>query len=402
MAVAVLLGVVLGAVATLSTQSDGVVRSTSGSTPVVLPPPSAKQVDPSRFIESTYLAWIPGGLPEGFGQAIGRARGVRRAIVVAGDNVWMTGSRTGGGESADDPARPYAIPLDAAAVAPRAFGAFLPRAERSVAASLARGEGVLGESSARLRGLGPGAELTVDGRTIRVAAVLPDELVGASELLVARRTGRAIGVTHDRYALLRLRGRPRAARVVRTLAPAAAGAPLQVRAPGETPFLRQGDSVLPPVKAKEIFGEFSARPDPDAQGFLEIDPSWVREHIATRHVPLLGDITCNTALFPQLFGAMRELHRRGLDELVRTQHGCYVPKFILNSPTAAISHHAWGMGFDINLAGNAYGQPPHQPKRLVRVLERWGFIWGGRFVAPDGSHFEYRRPAAAQLSPEGS
>lgn len=28
----------------------------------------------------------------------------------------------------------------------------------------------------------------------------------------------------------------------------------------------------------------------------------------------------------------------------------------------------------------------------MRVMERWGFIWGGRFTAPDGNHFEYRRP----------
>ncbi|HSJ50053.1 MAG TPA: M15 family metallopeptidase [Actinomycetota bacterium] len=28
---------------------------------------------------------------------------------------------------------------------------------------------------------------------------------------------------------------------------------------------------------------------------------------------------------------------------------------------------------------------------MVRVFERWGFIWGGDFVLPDGMHFEYRR-----------
>jgi hypothetical protein len=24
-------------------------------------------------------------------------------------------------------------------------------------------------------------------------------------------------------------------------------------------------------------------------------------------------------------------------------------------------------------------------------MERFGFIWGGTFIVPDGNHFEYRR-----------
>jgi hypothetical protein len=24
-------------------------------------------------------------------------------------------------------------------------------------------------------------------------------------------------------------------------------------------------------------------------------------------------------------------------------------------------------------------------------MERFGFIWGGSFIVPDGNHFEYRR-----------
>ncbi len=28
----------------------------------------------------------------------------------------------------------------------------------------------------------------------------------------------------------------------------------------------------------------------------------------------------------------------------------------------------------------------------MAIMERWGFIWGGTFVWPDGMHFEYHRP----------
>jgi len=43
---------------------------------------------------------------------------------------------------------------------------------------------------------------------------------------------------------------------------------------------------------------------------------------------------------------------------------------------------------------NPFGAPPNQDPRLVAVMERWGFIWGGIFVRPDGMHFEYHRPPA--------
>jgi hypothetical protein len=44
--------------------------------------------------------------------------------------------------------------------------------------------------------------------------------------------------------------------------------------------------------------------------------------------------------------------------------------------------------------GNLFGQTPHQDPRLVDVFERWGFVWGGTFIEPDGMHFEYRREPA--------
>jgi hypothetical protein len=35
-----------------------------------------------------------------------------------------------------------------------------------------------------------------------------------------------------------------------------------------------------------------------------------------------------------------------------------------------------------------------QDPALVALLARWGFLWGGTFIVPDGNHFEYRRPPA--------
>jgi hypothetical protein len=384
-----IVGFVAGAVLTLSIQSAG-----------RLPPPPAQPAptataEPATIPEApgTFLAWTPGGLPEGFRKRLTALPIVRRAVVVESDIAWLTRSFSSSGEVVDDPPPGLAIPLEVAAVDPNEYAPFLPPVDRGVLGDLADGYGVLGESSAELRHLGPGAVLRFGRVDVPISAVLPDELVGANELLVSRSRAQALGVTHDRYALIQPRGRGTDRRIERALAPLLpADLPVQVRAPGETPYFRQGDAVLPPVQIKLQFGEFAAAPDPARPGYLRIDPAWEREHIATEHVPILGDVTCNVALFPQLRGALRELVRRGLRGTITSYAGCYARRFTNRDPEQGISHHTWGIAVDVNVPQNPFGATPHQDPRLVRVFERWGFIWGGRFIRPDGMHFEYRRP----------
>ena len=390
----VLVGFVVGAVATLALQGEGREAAVRGGHPD-LPGPASDATEPVAIPESpgTFLAWTPGGLPPGLVDGIARLGIVRRSVVVESDVAWLTRSFASSGEVVDDPPDGYAIPLEVAAVDPRSYAWFLPPVDRGVIAELADGFGVLGRSSAELRGLGPGATLRFGGTDVRISAVLPDELVGANEVLVSRTTAARLGVSHDRYALIQPRGRPSRRtleRALRRLLPR--GLPIQVRAPGETPYLRQGDAVLPEVKLKQLFGEFAAAPDAGRPGYLRIDPAWERTHIATERVPILGRVTCNVAIFPQLRGALRELVRRGLRDTIHSYAGCFAPRYANRDPTAGISHHAWGVAVDVNVPENPYGAPPRQDPRLVRVFERWGFVWGGRFIVPDGMHFEYRRP----------
>lgn len=379
-------GLLLGAGATLAIS------------PAPPPPGSGPSLGASRVptvpaAASTFLAWTPGGLPSGFRRALTELPGIRRAVVVRSDVAWLTGSTSASGEVADRPPAGYAIPLEVVAVKPSEYARFVPPADRGTLALLGDGGGILGASSARLRGLGPGAVLRFGPVPVPVIAVWPDELVGASELLVARDLGRRLGVRHDRYALIQPRGEPTERELARLLREALpADLPLQVRAPGETPYFRQGDAVLPPVALKGLFGEFAARPDPDRRGYLLIDPAWERTHIATERVPLLGRVTCHVAILPQLRGAMRELLALGLEHTVRSFSGCYARRFANRDPSQAISHHTWGVAIDLNVPQNPYGAPPNQDPGLVAVMERWGFIWGGTFALPDGMHFEYHRP----------
>jgi hypothetical protein len=388
-------GVVVGGVLTLAIQG----RSLS----VPTAEPGAETLPSSRrpAAPETFLAWVPRGLPPGFAADVARLPQIGRITVVEEDNVWLTRSWSAAGELVDHPSPPYRLPLDVAAVDAETFAHFLPPPDRSTLAAVANGEGILGSTSASLRGLGHGAILEFGRVRVRIAAVLPDELVGAAELVVSKETGRRIGVTRDRYLLIQpAYGRRLSSRaltkLIQPLPPPALGvfARVRVRAPGETPYFRAGDAVLPPVLLKALFGEFAARTVKAQPGYLEIDPMWIREHLVTKRIPPLGEVTCHRGIVYQLRGAMQELRSSGLEHLIESFHGCFAPRFISRDPTALISHHTWGIAFDTNLEGNFYGDPPHQDPRLVRILERWGFLWGGLFVVPDGNHFEYRRSPA--------
>ncbi|MFL5766374.1 MAG: M15 family metallopeptidase [Actinomycetota bacterium] len=397
LAAGLVIGFLLGATVTLALQGAAEKVPHFGRPGAGRTPPASVSGLPRTTPEppATFLAWVPGGMPDGFEQRASHLSGIDRAVVVGSDNTWLTKSYSAQGTLVDDPPKPYMIPLESAELDPHAYAPFLPPADRSVTADLAAGRGILGETSAKLRGLGVGSVLEFGyGRPkpvrVRIAAVLPDELVGANELLVSREVGRRIGIDHDRYALLQPSGNPTDAQLttkLRSVVPS--GSPIQVRAPGETPYFRQGDAVLPPVRIKQIFGEFDARPN---GGYLDIDPAWERQHIETAHVPVLGEVQCNSVLIPQLRAAMAAVKRRGLAGAVHEFDGCYSPRFILRNPEANISHHSWGMAFDINASANPYGATPQQNPRLVRTIEHYGFIWGGTFIVPDGNHFEYRSP----------
>jgi D-alanyl-D-alanine carboxypeptidase-like protein len=388
--VAAIAGFGAGAVLTLALQGSAIIPE---DRPV---PPEMPA--PFRVPEGsdTFLAWTAGGLPPGFAEAVAQVPGIRRAVVVASDNAWLTRSTSEDGEVVDDPPPTFAIPLEVAAVHPQAYAPFLPPADRAVTLALEDGQGVLGESSAKLRGLGVGAVMRFGRVRVEVAAILPDELVGAHELMVSREVGLRIGVVHDRYALLVPDGEPNerqiATGVRRVLPP---GTLVRVRAPGDTPYFRHGDAVLPPVAIKELFGEFAAKPRASQPGFLTLDPGWVRTHIATEQVPLLGSVTCNVAMFPQIRGAIAEIRELGLQDTITSYSGCFSPRHINRIPTAGLSHHSWGIALDINVPMNYFGDPPNQDPDMVAVFERWGFIWGGDFIQPDGMHFEYRRPPAS-------
>jgi hypothetical protein len=338
-----------------------------------------------------YLAWMPGGFPHAFRKRVPEVRGIREAIVVAGDTRWLTASRDEDGRTVDRPDPPFAIPIDTFAVDPDEYAPFLPRRLRTdVTDALRDGRAVISALSARLRRLGPGGTLAFGDTEVEVGAVAADAAIGWSEVLVSRDVGARLGIEHDRYLLARVARRPDERAFASLLAGfLPPGTALRVAGPATETFVRVASGVNPPVVMKVLFGEFAAHPEPGNDAFLVIDPAWEEEHLATREVPVLGTVTCNRALFEPLIGALEQLRREGLDRLVHEYAGCYAARTVARSPTAPPSQHAYGAAVDINAEENPFGAEPTMDPRIVRVFERWGFVWGGDFLIPDGQHFEY-------------
>jgi hypothetical protein len=391
-AAAALVGIVVGGAATLAVQgAAGTVPpepAEAGGLPAIATTPATP---------STFLVWVPRGLPAGFADRVASLPKVQAMAVVAEDDAWLRRSWSATGVVVDRPPAGYAIPIDTAAVDPQTFADFVPPADRASVAALGTGDAILGSTSATLRGLGVGSTLDVGGRSLRITAVLPDRDVGAAELVVSRSTGARLGVTQDRYLVVqpapgrRITAAAFRHRVAPFLPPdLGIDRAVQVRAPGDTPYFRAGDAVLPPVLVKSLFGEFAARPGAQT-GTLQVDPAWIRSNIESTSVPVLGRVTCNRGIVPQLRSAMQHVRAAGLGHAVTSYHGCFVPRYIGWSDANMLSYHSWGIAFDVNLGSNLRGESPDQDPRLVRTLARWGFAWGGTWIVPDGSHFEFHR-----------
>lgn len=392
-------GAVIGALAImgfddLARRDAAPARPSRGAVPRESSAPSVKldakatKVAPKKTL---LLAWATGGLPASTEEVLERTPGVIDATSVEAGLDWIESSENADGTAVDKLAEGMAIPFEIAYVEPGEYAGFIPPAERDVVRALAPGEAVLATTEAQLRGAAEGLRIKLREKSLEVAGTASDVATGGYEALT---TGPLPEhwTRVERFVLIHLEPGVDRARVARALEPLLkSDQRLRVRAQGETPFLRHGDAVLPQLMIKKTFGEFSARPRPD--GRIEIDDAWQQANIVRRRVPLLGDVMCHRALFPQLRAALKAVAADGLGHTINPSQygGCFGPRFINSDPRGRLSHHAWGVAIDINVAENLYGTRPDQDLRLVEVFRRGGFTWGGDWQIPDGMHFEWVR-----------
>lgn len=383
-AASALAGALLGALVVLGVQGLGRVPPPGGGAAPSSPTrPSAPAEPPDG--PGAFVAWAPGGLAPGTGRALRDLQEVSAVAAIGAGLDWIVRTRAPDGSTVDDPPGGLMIPFELAAIAPRSYAHFVPPAERAAILSLRPGEVVLAETSARLRRAREGMTIELDDRELVVSAIVSDAATNGYEGLV-RAPAPDSWTRVDRFFLIAAEGADGALRrVVGRTRPSA------LRARGETPFLRYGDAVHPQMLLKANFGEFAARPRPD--GTLEVDPDWRKLNIVTRAVPILGQVTCHRALFPQLRAALAQVAAEGLERTIAPADygGCYSARFISLDPEGRLSHHSWGVAIDLNASANSFGTRPNQDPALVEVMEAWGFTWGGRWQIPDGMHFEWRR-----------
>jgi hypothetical protein len=315
------------------------------------------------------LVWAPGGFSE---KEVGRVRDSTRVAAISA-------VRTGTLPAASGRRGYKVVPLETMAVDTNAYTSATGRPGRKLATLLPKGA-VLSRTGAKLRRVKSGGKLKLDGdRTLKVSGVVDDALLGGYEVALERGLARRYGIQRAAYLLVRPRGpvddlRPEIRKLLK-------GRSIRFVTPGDRPFVRGGDGVLPMSQVKARFGEFAL---PSLHKGWP-DPAWTKANLVTRKVPLLGRVRCHRLVVGDLAKAMADLERQRLGNLVdvgqfRRDGGCWSPQLLRDARGGKLSRHAWGIAVALKVNGD---------ERLVQTMARHGFVWGGSFARPDTTHFEW-------------
>lgn len=321
-----------------------------------------------RTFQADLLVTSSESLPQGDLRRVDRHPAVRRAAPLSLFTVATSGSTVtvAAGHPADL----------------RAFSGSRVADQAGVWDRVATGQAVLSESSAPSGDPVTAVALDSTGTlpAVGVAAVAPVPV--RADLLVNPTWAAALAAPVDNAVLVDTVEPGARARLQGLLGDRAQVLDLTTTAQVPAPAYLTGGAVA------EAVGSFTYWPQPD--GTIDIDPAWVSANIVTGEVPILGNVTCHRVVMPQLRAAMQEVVNRGLEDLIRPDQygGCWVPRFIGRDSTRGLSLHSWGIAFDLNVATNQLGTEGDMDPRVVDVMARWGFAWGGLWSDPDPMHFE--------------
>lgn len=288
------------------------------------------------------------------------------------------------------PPRGFGYPMLTTAADP--IAATLDPGVRSV---LARGQLVMGEITASLRGARKGDVARIEGLNgvvtdLEIGAIVPDYDLGWSEIWISTEVGGQLGIDRPQAILMWGGNAGQTAVMVREFA---ADDSVRVSVSGYSRNVL--DAVLPVAAVKQRFGEFAIRPG--VGDSVVVDPAWRDQWIVSVDFPLVGVTRCHRMVVPYVRGALAEVEASGLAGLLdrgdfQLAGGCYNPRLNRGGdPGFSLSRHSWGTAIDFNPSSNPYGEEPTMPIEVVEIFRRWGFSWGGTWTVPDGMHFEWVR-----------
>ena len=366
-----------------STTSTSTLASTASSTML----PGSEGPNPS--LSHWYLVSATAAVPDGLAEGLETISGVEAVSTVRVGLVHLVESRTAEGQFVDQAPAGFVIPLEAQAFDPARHGEFVPAEVARLLEDLDGDEALLSESSAEFRRLGPGSTLVLEDDTVlTVVGIVDDEWIGAAEVALTREAGERMGVTNERYSVVRYNG-PR--QDLERDADALEDASVRVRSRDEVDVFRHADAVASQIAIKARFGEFAYRP---AEGdVIEIDPAWMQANIVTNEIPLLGRVTCHTDFLALLRDAMDTLEEAGHADAVDPAafRGCFNPRFIRNR--GDISRHAWGVAADINFGNPLEGPGSPTDAALLEATMAIDILSGHTWTDPGPGHFEWFGPA---------
>jgi hypothetical protein len=225
---------------------------------------------------------------------------------------------------------------------------------------------------------------SADSPSVHIGAYAP--LIKSISAIVNEKRAEQLGLPHDNAMILST-GDLTPSKIIKQLRRAAGpGVTLQILA---LEFNTQVQTaVLTGASVNQAVGTFSYTPHPD--GTVTPDSRWVHAYIRTEKVPIVGSVTCNKGMLPQLRAALAEVVQRGLaDKIHPSQYGgCYYPRYIAHDPAKGLSLHTWGIAIDLNVPENQRGTAGQMDRQVVQIFKRWGFAWGGDWHYTDPMHFE--------------
>lgn len=292
----------------------------------------------------------------------------------------------------------YTFPLVFAAYPAPALGWLFGHDVAAAAVPAAGRSGVvLNAASAELTGAEVGDTLEVitrsgDAVALRVAAIVPQEVLGGTEVVFVDSVADRLGETRPTRVVIwgfDDRGAIDAALADSGLA---ARRNTQVARSWDPP---KPDSVLDTLEVKQLLGTPWYR-ILDGGNSVTMHPQWQATNLPDNRELLNDQIPvrarCNVAIVADLRAALAEVASAGLGGAIDVQNantygGCYNPRFARESWN--LSRHSYGIALDTNTATNCVGCTPTMNCDVVRIFRRHNFAWGGNFYRPDGMHFEW-------------